>query len=623
MPGASAEPTASAAAASPLARVGTSCVPSPPDRIEAERGRSRHAVTPRKNAVITISQCPFPGTACEASDPSTALTTPTGAVHTTTCQSIRSLRAYRSVPETALGRMEGSVVPTATNADAPRRRIPGVESTAPPTPKAPDSTPVINPTPSVSASRTRPGCIGPSRLCGGGLGRRGLGRRGRHEARRGDRGLRPALAAHARKLAQEGDGAGIVVAGPAFDGAVLEHLDQDLAADVGANDRQRPVIERADTTGGDVGVLGREVRARLAAFARPRVAFLQRNLVIVTVAHPDLEHAFDVHLHHVLLLEAVLGLEELFEDGIVERLRAEQTDVEHEATRGLACLAHRHHRRDRRLAAHADERQLLGAARHRVGIGHGVGRVRVAAARRGDDLVARTGHARDGLPRCAVTLEVRDQCGVDVAVVEPPEQDRGHEAAVLAPLVKLGVGCPGKDDVLGDAVDLVGPALAGEHVGVDLGFPVAEAGTRPRARRAPSVAVPAAAGAALLLQVERPVDAPLVVVAEHIVGTGHHAARAARAEARRDHLVVEMGPVRGPSLACRRRGCRCDRHRRQTRDGGSLGSILPMPELPEVETYRRLAQRALERTIDEVVAPDAWYLKRGLTGPAAAEALTG
>jgi formamidopyrimidine-DNA glycosylase len=48
-----------------------------------------------------------------------------------------------------------------------------------------------------------------------------------------------------------------------------------------------------------------------------------------------------------------------------------------------------------------------------------------------------------------------------------------------------------------------------------------------------------------------------------------------------------------------------------------------MPELPEVETYRRLAERALERSIDEVVAPDAWYLKRGLTGRAAAAALTG
>lgn len=36
-----------------------------------------------------------------------------------------------------------------------------------------------------------------------------------------------------------------------------------------------------------------------------------------------------------------------------------------------------------------------------------------------------------------------------------------------------------------------------------------------------------------------------------------------------------------------------------------------MPELPEVEAYRRLAERALGRLIVEVDAPDAWYLKGG------------
>lgn len=36
-----------------------------------------------------------------------------------------------------------------------------------------------------------------------------------------------------------------------------------------------------------------------------------------------------------------------------------------------------------------------------------------------------------------------------------------------------------------------------------------------------------------------------------------------------------------------------------------------MPELPEVEAYRRLAERALGRRIAAVEAPDAWYLKSG------------
>lgn len=48
-----------------------------------------------------------------------------------------------------------------------------------------------------------------------------------------------------------------------------------------------------------------------------------------------------------------------------------------------------------------------------------------------------------------------------------------------------------------------------------------------------------------------------------------------------------------------------------------------MPELAEVEVYRRLAERVVGRVVDEVVAPDDWYLKRGLTAPVAVAALTG
>jgi formamidopyrimidine-DNA glycosylase len=48
-----------------------------------------------------------------------------------------------------------------------------------------------------------------------------------------------------------------------------------------------------------------------------------------------------------------------------------------------------------------------------------------------------------------------------------------------------------------------------------------------------------------------------------------------------------------------------------------------MPELPEVEYYRRLAERAVDRPIAAVDAPDDWYLKRGLTAPAVTAALVG
>lgn len=48
-----------------------------------------------------------------------------------------------------------------------------------------------------------------------------------------------------------------------------------------------------------------------------------------------------------------------------------------------------------------------------------------------------------------------------------------------------------------------------------------------------------------------------------------------------------------------------------------------MPESIEIELYRRLAERALHRTVAEVDAPDAWFLKGGLTGEALTVAVVG
>jgi formamidopyrimidine-DNA glycosylase len=48
-----------------------------------------------------------------------------------------------------------------------------------------------------------------------------------------------------------------------------------------------------------------------------------------------------------------------------------------------------------------------------------------------------------------------------------------------------------------------------------------------------------------------------------------------------------------------------------------------MPELIEVAAYRELAELALERKISEVVAPDAWWLKGGLSADVLSDALVG
>jgi formamidopyrimidine-DNA glycosylase len=48
-----------------------------------------------------------------------------------------------------------------------------------------------------------------------------------------------------------------------------------------------------------------------------------------------------------------------------------------------------------------------------------------------------------------------------------------------------------------------------------------------------------------------------------------------------------------------------------------------VPELIEVEAYRQLAEQALERKITDVVAPDAWWLKGGLSADVLSDALLG
>jgi formamidopyrimidine-DNA glycosylase len=48
-----------------------------------------------------------------------------------------------------------------------------------------------------------------------------------------------------------------------------------------------------------------------------------------------------------------------------------------------------------------------------------------------------------------------------------------------------------------------------------------------------------------------------------------------------------------------------------------------MPEMLEVEAYRRLAEKALGRTIASVDASDAWFLKRGATHAVLSDVLVG
>jgi formamidopyrimidine-DNA glycosylase len=55
----------------------------------------------------------------------------------------------------------------------------------------------------------------------------------------------------------------------------------------------------------------------------------------------------------------------------------------------------------------------------------------------------------------------------------------------------------------------------------------------------------------------------------------------------------------------------------------SAGYPRTVPELPEVERYRLLAERALDRTVSSVASPDPWFLKGGVDGAVLAGALEG
>ena len=94
----------------------------------------------------------------------------------------------------------------------------------------------------------------------------------------------------------------------------------DFATDVGANNGERPVVVFADSAGRNVSVFRCEVRAVIAALASPVVTFLEVDLVVTAIACPDLENTLDVHLGDFRLRDAVLRLEELFEDCVIERL---------------------------------------------------------------------------------------------------------------------------------------------------------------------------------------------------------------------------------------------------------------------------------------------------------------
>ena len=218
--------------------------------------------------------------------------------------------------------------------------------------------------------------------------------------------------------------------------------------------------------------------------------------------------------------------------------------------RDLADLAGPHHRRHRGLAAHADQGQLREARLLGLVEGQRVGRVGVAAA--GARPGSRRGWRRrrgSAFHEVGVALQVGHERGpVDVVVLHRPEQDRRHQAAVLAHLVDHVVRRPGQHDVGVDAGHLVVGAGRGRRGARRPGRSHRpEPGAGPGAAGAALLAVDAVVGAELVLEVERLVAALGVVVADDVVGARDHATRAAGAQAGVDDLVVQLLPLVGPA----------------------------------------------------------------------------
>jgi hypothetical protein len=145
-------------------------------------------------------------------------------------------------------------------------------------------------------------------------------------------------------------------------------------------------------------------------------------------------------------------------------------------------------------------------------------------------------------------------------VLERVEEDRGHEAAVLAAVCQRRVARTREEDVLVDTGRLGGLTRSSEEELVDFRLPGAEPRARSRARCATAFAVTAVVGRVAVFELERPVDAVGVAVTEHVVRARDHAPRAPRTETGGDHFFVEVAPVQlfgrhhmESSIAIRRR----------------------------------------------------------------------
>ena len=218
-----------------------------------------------------------------------------------------------------------------------------------------------------------------------------------------------------------------------------------------------------------------------------------------------------------------------------------------------------HDRANRRLAAHAYQCETLEAFFFGLGIGHGVGRIGVAATCACENLFAIGGDTGDGLPAASLdpALEMAHQCAIEDVVFKAPDEDGRYQAAILASLIDEVIASPYQQDVFEDSRHLVGFADSAEEVFIGLGFPIAETRAGPGAAGAPLFAMYAIGCAEFVFEMERLVVARFVLITNDVVGTRNDTASTTGAKTAIDDLVVEFLPLVRPPDACWLGGLSC------------------------------------------------------------------
>jgi hypothetical protein len=111
---------------------------------------------------------------------------------------------------------------------------------------------------------------------------------------------------------------GVIIAWSSDQVAPLEHFHNYFSTYRGSDDGQGPVTVFSNAAGRNVCVFGSEIRAVVAPFPSPCMAFLEIDFVVTAVMGPDLENALNICLLYCATVETVFLFKQFFEYRLVK-----------------------------------------------------------------------------------------------------------------------------------------------------------------------------------------------------------------------------------------------------------------------------------------------------------------